>query len=214
MRKYLLSPSASVIVSLALALGILVADSANLRSLTTARAQSGRAFTPLADATLVGARIAARNVLVNGERVSGVFAGSVRVVDSVLIGDQASASGVHVNDLNASGVHVNDESADAGGVHVNDESANAGGVHVNDDKATTSGVHVNDDKVTTSGVHVNDGQATTSGVHVNDGQATVTGGVVRGIGVRVVNGVITGEDLQVVGAVVREAAAGVVVRGN
>lgn len=206
--KKQLSPVKSVALALSLMLGILVADVANLHNLTTAGAQRGS--TPVAAARVVGERIAAQYVLVNGKVVSGVFAGSVEVVDAVVYGAPRGRSGVHVSDVSSSvtGVHVSDNSSSVTGVHVSDNSSSVTGVHVSDNSSSVTGVHVSDNSSSVTGVHVSD--VSSSGVHVSDVSYTIVGGVVEGDDVQVVDGVITGTNLRVVGAVVNGDPAGLV----
>ena len=183
MRKHQLSPSASILMSLALALGILVADIANVSRVTVAAAQTatGDSYVAVADATVVGTRIVALDVIVDGVPTSGVFVGSVQVVDSVLSTEPNVANGVNVGDsLTGGGVNVGDGATDEGGVNVGD------------------GV---------TGVNVGDGFW-----GGDDGDSpTITGGTVEGDNVQVVDGVITGENLKVVGAYVSGSARSVVI---
>lgn len=99
MRKNQLSPVTSVVISLSLLLGILVADLTNVRGVAVAGAQTGGCVrlpsAPVADATVVGTRITATDVLVNGVVTRAAFAGSVRVVDSIVFrGDTTTTNGV------------------------------------------------------------------------------------------------------------------------
>jgi hypothetical protein len=188
-RKNQLSPSASFVMSLALALGILVADLTNLNMLSVAHAQTADSGIPVADATVIGSRIFAQDVLIDGVPTSGIIIGSVQVVDAVLLGDTAKA----------------------GGVHVNDATNSITGVHVNDLTTSITGVHVNDLTTSITGVHVNDLTTTVTGVHVNDGAYTIIGGIVEGTDVKLVDGVITGSDLRIVGAAVSGSLSGIVV---
>lgn len=109
MRKHQLSPSASVMMSLGLALGILVADIANVSRVTVASAQTGSgSYVPVADATVYGGKIQAVDVLVDGVPTRAVFLKSIRVVDSVIYDDGSGAdNGVLVSD-GYSGVLVSD----------------------------------------------------------------------------------------------------------
>jgi hypothetical protein len=180
-RKQQLSPWASVLTALSLALGILVADVANVCRLRAAGAQSNsaRRFIPVSRATVVGRRIQAVDVLVNGVATRAAFLGRVRIVDSViytngvLTGDNNTVTGVLTGDNNT----VN-------GVLTGDSNS-ATGVLTGDSNSVT-------------GVLTGDGVAA-NGVLTGDGSPTVSGGTVEGDNVRVVDGVITGDNLRLVG---------------
>jgi hypothetical protein len=176
-------------MTLALALGILVADLTNLNTVSTAAAQTTEDTALVGEATVVGERIVAQDVLVNGVPTTAVFVGSVKVVDSVLYsGDVASLSGVNVGDnLMLTGVNVGDN-------------------------LTLTGVNVGDN-LTLTGVNVGD-NLTANGVNVGDNSPTIFGGVVEGDDVKVVDGIITGENLTVTGAVVGGSLSSVVVTSS
>lgn len=183
MRKNRLSLLTSIAVSLSIMLGILVADLVNVPTLTSARAQRG-ARLPVAAGTVVGDRIAATQVLVNGVATNGVFLSRVVVVDSVLAGGDTTTNGIYPSD-GVSGYTVN-------GIYPSD------GV---------SGYTVN-------GIYPSDGVAPSTvsrldGIYPSDGLMSqgpeLFGGTVEGKDVRVVDGVITGRNLRVVGTVIRGA---------
>ncbi|HEV3470336.1 MAG TPA: hypothetical protein VG148_13505 [Pyrinomonadaceae bacterium] len=183
MRKHLLSLVKTLALSFCLTLGILVADLTNLHA-AAAGAQAGAAA--VADGTVVGHSIAARNVLVNGVATSGVFRGSVRIADSIVYGGGTNLTGIfpHVSEgVSAGGIfpHVSDSLSDDGIFPHTPDSLSAGGIfpHVTD---TATG-------------------------------ASLTGGVVEGDSVQVVDGVITGQNLRVVGTVVSVGRAASVVAG-
>ena len=116
MRKQQLSPSASVFITLALSLGILVADLTNLRHVTVVRAQDdlGGSCTVVANATVFGDELAAVDVVVNGVTVTAAFSGSVRVVDSVICnGALRTDNGVLTGD-NVTGVLTGDGTGSSG----------------------------------------------------------------------------------------------------
>lgn len=195
MRKKQLSPWAAVLMAFGLALGILVADLTNVCRVTVADAQRNSAghFIPVAQATLLGRRIEAVDVLVNGVVTRAAFLGRVRIIDSVisargvLTGDGASASGVLTGDGNsADGVLT----GDGGG-------ASATGVLTGDGVSST-GVLTGDGN-SADGVLTGDGNSADGVLTGDGGGASVTGGVVEGDNVRVKDGIIYGENLRVVG---------------
>jgi hypothetical protein len=172
-RKHQLSPSASILMSLALALGILVADIANISRVTVASAQTGSgSYVPVADATVYGGKIQAVDVLVDGVPTRAVFLRSIRVVDSVIYDDGSGAdNGVLVSD-GYTGVLVSDG---------------------------LTGVLVSDGL---TGVLVSDGNSL-SEEGGGAGGPSVTGGVLEGENIKIEDGVIHGDDLRVVGATVQ-----------
>lgn len=175
-------------MSLALALGILVADVANVSRLTVANAQSESGpYIPVAEATVVGGKIAAVGVMVNGVATDGVFLGSITVVDS-LIDDGAKVD---------NGVLTGDGSGDGVTGVLTGDSNSVTGVLTGDG---LTGVLTGD---SVTGVLTGD---SLSGEEAGGRPATVTGGVVEGDNVTVVDGVITGENLRVVGAIVTGGA--------
>jgi len=184
-RKHLLSPVASLAMSLSLMLGILVADLVNVHSVTAAGAQAGRArgTAVVANGRVISHNIRATNVLVNGVATNGVFRGSVAIVDSLLSGvDPTNITGAYPWDFTGSpssnGAYPWDDS----------EAPSGNGAYPWDDSEAPSG----------SGAYPWDSPTDTGG----SSGVQLTGGVVEGENVRVIDGVITGENLTVVGTVV------------
>lgn len=172
MRKQQLSPSASVIITFALSLGILVADLTNLRHVTVARAQDdlGGSCTVVAAATVYGDELAAVDVVVNGVTVTAAFSGSVRVVDSVICnGALRNGNGVLTGD-NVAGVLTGD---------------NVTGVLTGDGNAST-GV-LTGDNLTDGG-----GSGVLSGGVVEGENVQIVDGVITGGNLRVVGTLVTG----------------------
>lgn len=181
MSKKQLSPQTSIAVSLLLMFGILVADVANVHTLTAAeaaQARDGRRL-PLAAGTVFGGRIEAIDVLVNGVVTSGVFLGSVTVVDSVVVGGGGGAqmsTGIYPSDgFQVNGIYPSDGYTVQG-------ASQAGGIYPSDGYSV-------------GGIYPSDG-LTSQGTQL-------VGGSVVGSDVRVVDGVITGQNLRVVGTIVQ-----------
>lgn len=216
MRKHLLSPVMSLGMSLCLGLGILVADLTNVHTLTSAGAQSnGHSAQPVATGTLVGEAITATNVLVNGARVSGVFRGSVGLVDSIV--DSRIRGGGNPGgggSLDANGIFPGDSfTTNVTGIFPGDSfTTNVTGIFPGDSFTTNvTGIFPGDSFTTNvTGIFPGDSFTTNvTGIFPGD-SLQVTDGVVEGDNVQVIGGVITGENLRVVGAVVsgRSRAAG------
>lgn len=203
MKKKILSPVASVVMSLSLAFGILVADLTSSAVVPAAAAQTagynGGAGI-ISDAVLVGNQITAQGVLVNGVPTDGVFAGSVRIVQgAVYNGDVPAERGVII-----SGDVVPPEK----GVIISGDIAPPDTL-LGDDSLLAAGTSSSKDGVIISG----DVAPSLTGVIISGdirqaGMTQVIGGVVEGDNVQVINGVISGSNLRVVGAVVRVAPAG------
>lgn len=189
-------------MALSLAFGILVADLTNLHGVTAAGAQVAPRGTAVANGTVVGSRIRAVNVLVNGVATSGVFRGSVAIADSLVYngGGGYEDNGIfpHVSEgSSADGIfpHVSD-SLSAGGIfpHVSD-SLSAGGIFPHVSEGLSAG-----------GIFPH--------VAATSPDPQLTGGVVEGDNVRVdKGGNITGGNLKVVGTVVSGGPAGSVLIG-
>jgi hypothetical protein len=156
-------------MAFALALGILVADLANVHTLSAVNAQSAGSASAIAEATVVGTRIAAHDVIIDGVPTSAVFVGSVVVVDSMMLsGDTAGLSGVNVGD------YLAPPSATESG-----DDTQVGGVNVGD------GLMAN-------GVNVGDGSPAIFGGTVEGDGVKVVDGVITGENLRVVGAVVSG----------------------
>ena len=176
MRKQQLSPSASVFITLALSLGILVADLTNLRHVTVVRAQDdlGGSCTVVANATVFGDELAAVDLVVNGVTVTAAFSGSVRVVDSVICnGALRTDNGVLTGD-NVTGVLTGD---------------NVTGV-LTGDGTGSSGV-LTGDNLTGGGGGVVVSGGVVEGVNVQIVDGVITGGDLRVVGALVTGGSYT-----------------------
>ena len=199
MKRNSLSPVVSLLASLSLALGILVADVTGLGG--RAQAQTVEMFSlcsaptamtgavTIADAPISASLVSARGVYVNGVEVDGVFGSGVRAVDSTMF----TISSISVN--------VISYSTGAGGCA--DGVIASGSLPTSGDIPTTgviaSGSLPASSETPTSGV-IASGSLTIDGV-VASGEVVATGGVVEGDNVRVIDGVITGENLRLVGTV-------------
>ncbi len=189
MKRNILSPAVSLLMSLSVAIGILVADVAGFGVVGGAQAQINETSSPcsnsvpvegvvgVSEASVSGGQISASGVTVNGVAVDGVFAGNVRVVDSTALGTltQTDAGGIQTTEADfnpcTGGVIISGEIADGGGVIISGEVADSGGVIISGELTASSNLRI-------------------------------CGGVVTGDNVQVVDGVITGENLTVVGAIV------------
>ena len=201
-KKAYISPVTSLLVSLALALGILVSDLSGYRLLTTAHAQQGPCgggAVSIVDGLMLNG-LTVGDVIVNGNVVeNAVIAGSVRISNAQVVGSTGAVS------------------ANSGGVIVGvDNPVAVNGVIVGVDApcSTTSGVIVGvDNPVAVNGVIVGvDNPVAVNGVIVGvDGanligvtggtSGTAIGGVLTGDGITVNGGVITGQNLMLSGAV-------------
>jgi hypothetical protein len=188
------SPIKPLAVSLALALGILVADltsrplvpatnaqdSTDCYELSTVQDVPVGTSVPIADATLSGGVISARGVIVSGEDTDGVFGDDVRVVNGVIVSGE---------DVLADGTAVNNETTPC----------SLRGVIVSGEVLSSFGVIVSGED---SDVAEEEQSATASGTPTLE----IVGGTVEGDNVRVENGVIRGDNLRVVGGYVTGSA--------
>jgi hypothetical protein len=235
LKKGKLSPTAALLVSLSLAFGILVSDLVGFAVLTAARAQAGSCSEHGGRASLVNNvvrindglvlnGIVFRGLNVEGRVIGeGVIAGSVRVVNSTLVGGAHGASfpgfpGVIVSDGHpgTSGVIVGSGSPSLAGVIVGSGSPSLTGVIVGSGDAPqagatsvcTDGVIVGSGSPSLAGVIVGSGSPSLSGVIVGSGDAPqaagevgVTGAVIIGGGAAA-GGVLTGDNIEVVDGVI------------
>lgn len=202
MKKVYISPVASFLMSLSLALGILVSDLSGFSHLTRAQAQESGSCGSVSSSTVVinsGVTdgVLVRDIVVNGEMIAqGVIAGSVTIINSSV----ESANGVLVgggdsSETNSSGVLVGGGDNTSSGSGSGSPCVNGVLVGGGDGAATTSGVLVG------GGDKAESGQVSVDGADVNT-SSTFVGGILTGDNIVVTDGVITGQNLLLSGATI------------
>jgi hypothetical protein len=192
-KKTLLSPVTSLLVSLSIALGILVCNMTDYGLLTTAHAcgSDGSSVTVLGeswtlDHALAPDGVAFQSIVVNGQILeAGVIAspvnfvsGSVVNAQGVLVGNEVG--GVQPPGTSSNGVLVGNETPCMDGVLVGNEGQISGSS--TDPKGVLVGNEVN-----------------VTGVIV-DSSGTASGGILTGDNISISNGVLTGQNLVLSGA--------------
>lgn len=226
MKKGHSSPVTSLLVSLTLTGGILVAGLTNGRVVPGARAQvnSGGATTLMAhNGTLAGGLINARGVIVNGVAINGVFAGRLGIDNSLLesaCGISGSGDGVYILGAYPSGNAADGPSGTNGAYPSGNAASDAPSTNgaypsgnLSDAPTGPNGAYPSgnspSDAPSINGAYPSGniyGAYPSGNTYVGSG-LEVFGGVLEGDQIRVANGVITGRNLRVVGAYVTAACS-------
>lgn len=195
MKKGYISPTASLLVSLSLALGILVGDVGGNRFLTTAHAQEGGNCTSEDDATILSDLITVEDGrILNGMTVHNVNVNGIIVEQAIIVGSvqliNTTVEGSNV--IQASGVLIG-----SGGPCTNGVLIGSGG--------STNGVLIGSGGSTTNGVLIGSGTPVVSGV-TGEATGTAVGGSLTGDNIVVTDGVITGQNLLLSGATINQGS--------
>jgi hypothetical protein len=191
-KKPLLSPVTSLLLSLSLALGILVCNMSDYGFLTTAHACGGGDSTVTGgtltlDNALAPDGVAFSNILVDGQIVeAGVIAGPVRFVSGSMVNSTGVLVGNEVSSAQPSGSNTY-------GVLVGNEAPCTAGVLVGNELTAGASIPLASGGAATLGVLVGN-ELTFSGLIISS-SGTANGGILTGDNISISGGVITGQNL-------------------
>jgi hypothetical protein len=224
-KRILLSPVTTLLMSLSLVVGILVCDLTGLRALPAASAQTG-ASRSVSAARLAGGVIAAKGVVINGVATDAVFLGGVKVSNSVLDAGRgitrlgaAGTGGVYIlgaypsgNPDDVNGAYPSGNPDDVNGAYPSGEIDPVSGAYPSGEIDPVNGAYPSGNPDDVNGAYPSGNPddvsgAYPSGVIYGGGGLEVVGGTLQGTNIQVTNGVITGEDLVLVGAFVTSPGA-------
>jgi hypothetical protein len=210
-KRILLSPVTTLLMSLSLVVGILVCDLTGLRALPAASAQTTGAVRSVSVARLAGGVIAAKGIVVNGVATDAVFLGGVTVSNSVV------DAGCGITRLGAGGAYIlgaypSGDPDDVGGAYPSGDPDPVSGAYPSGDPDPVSGAYPSGDPDPVSGAYPSGDPddvngAYPSGVIYGGGGLEVIGGTLQGSNIQVTNGVVSGENLVLVGAFVTSPGA-------
>jgi hypothetical protein len=202
-KRILLSPVTSLLMSLSLVVGILVCDLTGMRAFPAASAQTASVLSvPTSAATVSGGVITARGVLINGVVTDAVFVGSVNVSNSVL---DTSRGVARFASATSGGVYIL-------GAYPAPAPEPVGGAYPAPAPEPIEGAYPAPAPEPVDGAYPAPGPEPVGGAYpapviiVGDG-LEVIGGALQGDNIQVTGGVITGENLVLVGAYVKSSGA-------
>jgi hypothetical protein len=225
-KRILLSPVTTLLMSLTLVVGILVCDLTGLRALPAASAQTG-AVRSVSVATLAGGVIAAKGVVINGVATDAVFLGGVKVSNSVIDAGRGitrfgalGVGGVYVLGAYPSGdpepvngAYPSGDPDPVNGAYPSGDPDPVSGAYPSGDPEPVNGAYPSGDPEPVNGAYPSGDPDDVSGaypsgvIYGGDGGLEVIGGTLQGDNIQVTNGVISGENLVLVGAFVTSPGA-------
>jgi hypothetical protein len=221
-KRILLSPVTTLLMSLTLVVGILVCDLTGLRDLPAASAQTS-ASRSVSVARLAGGVIAAKGVVINGVATDAVFLGGVEVSNSVVDAGRGitrfGTGGVYIlgaypsgNPDDVGGAYPSGDPDDVNGAYPSGEIDPVSGAYPSGEIDPVNGAYPSGEIDPANGAYPSGnpedvGGAYPSGVIYGSGGLEVVGGTLQGSNIQVTNGVITGENLVLVGAFVTSHGA-------
>jgi hypothetical protein len=212
-KRILLSPVTTLLMSLSLVVGILVCDLTGLRALPAASAQTG-AVRSVSVATLAGGVIAAKGVVINGVATDAVFLGSVTVSNSVIDAGRGITrfGALGASDFYVLGAYPSGDPEPVNGAYPSGDPDPVNGAYPSGDPEPVNGAYPSGDPDPVNGAYPSGDPdpvngAYPSGVIYGGGGLEVIGGTLQGSNIQVTNGVISGENLVLVGAFVTSPGA-------